>query len=84
MTFYHSPNINLVPDWSLFNDKCSLQSKQALHSYIDKLLNFTRSTRQEKIGKFHVFTDLSSILLSYNSIFIIKPVIRTAIFAVAH
>lgn len=42
------------------------------------------SIKARKIGKYHVFTDLSSILLSYNSIFIIKPVIRTAIFAVAH
>lgn len=40
--------------------------------------------KARKIGKFHVFTDLSSILLSHNSIFIIEPVIRTAIFAVAH
>lgn len=40
--------------------------------------------KARKTGKYHVFTDLSSILLSYNSIFIIKPVIRTAIFAVAH
>lgn len=59
-----------------------------------KQTNFTYLYRQafelypfikaRKIGKYHVFTDLSSILLSYNSIFIIKPVIRTAIFAVAH
>lgn len=60
------------------------KANKLYNSYIDKLLNFTHSTKQEKIGKFHVFTDLSSILLSHNSIFIIKPVIRTAIFAVAH
>lgn len=55
--------------------------------YIATLTSFQTlhiQQNKKKIGKFHVFTDLSSILLSHNSIFIIKPVIRTAIFAVAH
>lgn len=52
-----------------------------LYRQVLKLYTFNKA---RKIGKFHVFTDLSSILLSHNSIFIIKPVIRTAIFAVAH